>query len=133
MRYKKGKIPRHIRLANIRFKLWRDPATADKMKSIQQYGTRRAAEIRNNKTLALKEFCKQLPKELDYSDLLEVIKTSLSLTKKNGKEIKVRTLINRLRSKNIFRFDAGLGKWVNLTHTTTSSCTEQTNDPNLQN
>jgi hypothetical protein len=115
MRYKKGKIPYHIRRANIRFKLWRDPLTKPKMQAIQQYGTRRAAEIRFNNVQKIRDFFKQLPKELSYNELLEVIETKISLQRKNGKITKVRTFINKLRSKNILRFDALLGKWINLT------------------
>ena len=85
------------------------------MQAIQQYGTRRAAEIRFNNVQKIRDFFKQLPKELSYNELLEVIETKISLQRKNGKITKVRTFINKLRSKNILRFDALLGKWINLT------------------
>ena len=115
MRYKKGKIPYHIRRANIRFKLWRDPLTRPKMIAIQQYGTRRAAEIRFNNVQKIRDFFKELPEQLSYTELLEVIETKISLKRKNGKITKIRTFINKLRSKNILRFDTGFGKWINLT------------------
>ena len=85
------------------------------MQAIQQYGTRRAAEIRFNNVQKIRDFFKQLPKELSYNELLEVIEIKISLQRKNGKITKVRTFINKLRSKNILRFDALLGKWINLT------------------
>lgn len=85
------------------------------MIAIQQYGTRRAAEIRFNNVQKIRHFFKELPEQLSYTELLEVIETKISLKRKNGKITKIRTFINKLRTKNILRFDAVLGKWINLT------------------
>ena len=85
------------------------------MIAIQQYGTRRAAEIRFNNVQKIRHFFKELPEQLSYTELLQIIETKISLKRKNGKITKIRTFINKLRSKNILRFDAVLGKWINLT------------------
>lgn len=133
MKLKKARIPFRIQIANKRFALWKDPETRVHMELIRQRATIRAKEVKDNKTLVLKTIFQQSPKEFTALELKDFIQSKISLPKRKDQPTRYDSFIYRLRRKGIIKYDAGLGKWVNLTHTTTLPDAEQTNDSNLQN
>ena len=82
---------------------------------------------------SLIEVIKQLPEKLTLTDLKGWLMGIPYYNKKTGKERNRKSLFKRLIRRRLIRYDATTKKWINLTHSTTSSGSEETNDPNLQN
>ena len=98
------------KLANIRKNLWKH--NRDKMESIRQQATKRAAEIKHKKHQRLLLIIHSWPAEIESNQLKELILT-LPYFHSDGSRMRSSSMINRLRSKNVIQYDASKGVWIN--------------------
>ena len=115
MKLNKARIPYKIIMANKRFALWKDPETRVKMELIRQRATIRAKEVKDNKTLRLKSLFQSGTKDYTAEELKQFINANIDLPMRNYKPTLYNSFIYRLRRKGIVKYDALLGKWINLT------------------
>jgi hypothetical protein len=110
----KRKLNNRYRLSNIRKKLWKDKP--EQMEAIRIRAIARAKQIKDEKYQRLFIFLQGWPKEITPEQLKQLINDEINLTNKRGKQMHLRSFINKLTRRQLLRYDAGLGKWINLTH-----------------
>ena len=112
---KRRKLSYRYRLANIRKKRWKD--NRDHMESIRQRAINQAKFNKDIHSVKLADFISLWDKTLSTQQLNELINTQLNLTSCSVKSFK-----EYLSRRKILRYDAGLGKWINLTHLQIPDC-----------
>jgi hypothetical protein len=105
---KKRKLSNRYRLANIRKKRCKEDR--DHMESIRLRAISKAKFNKDIHSVRLADFISLWPERLTTQQLNENIKAQINLTNSSVKSFK-----EYLTRRNILRFDAGLGKWINLT------------------
>jgi len=105
---KKRKLSNRYRLANIRKKRWKEDR--DHMESIRLRAISKAKFNKDIHSVRLADFISLWPETLTTQQLNDNIKAQINLTNSSVKSFK-----EYLTRRKILRFDALLGKWINLT------------------
>jgi hypothetical protein len=105
---KKRRLNNRYRLANVRKKRWKKDR--DHMESIRQRAISKAKFNKDIHSVRLADFISLWPETLTTQQLNENIKAQINLTNSTLKSFK-----EYLTRRKILRYDAGLGKWINLT------------------
>ena len=105
---KKRRLNNRYRLANIRKKRWKD--NRDYMESIRLRAISKAKFNKDIHSVRLADFISLWPETLTTQQLNDNIKSQINLTNSTLKSFK-----EYLTRRKILRYDAGLGKWINLT------------------
>jgi hypothetical protein len=105
---KKRKLSNRYRLANIRKKRWKEDR--DHMESIRLRAISKAKFNKDIHSVRLADFISLWPERLTTQQLNENIKAQINLTNSSVKSFK-----EYLTRRKILRYDAMLGKWINLT------------------
>lgn len=85
------------------------------MEAIRIRAIARAKQIKDEKYKKLFIFIQGWPKEITPEHLKQLINDEINMTNKHGKQMHFRSFMNKLTRRKLLRFDAGLGKWINLT------------------
>jgi aspartate/methionine/tyrosine aminotransferase len=112
MKTKRKLTPRY-RLANIRRKLWKHKP--EQMEAIRIRAIARAKQIKDEKYRKLFIFLQGWPDKITPEQLKQLITDEIEMTNKHGKQMHVRSFMNKLTRRQLLKYDAGLGKWINLT------------------
>ena len=113
MKKLRNKTPLFIRIANGRFKVWKEKP--EMMELIRQRATIRAKQIKDLKHRNLVNHISNWPAKITTEELQNLI-SELNYTDKQGTRMLTSSMINRLRRKGLVKYDAGLGLWINLTY-----------------
>ena len=105
---KKRRLSNRYRLANIRKKRWKEDR--EHMESIRIRAISQAKLNKDIHSAKLSDFISFWDKTLTTQQLNDNIKTQIQLTNSSLKSFK-----EYLVRRKILRYDAGLGKWINLT------------------
>jgi hypothetical protein len=105
---KKRKLSNRYRLANIRKKRWKEDR--NHMESIRLRAISKAKFNKDIHSVRLADFISLWPERLTTQQLNENIKAQINLTNSSVKSFK-----EYLTRRKILRYDALLGKWINLT------------------
>ena len=87
------------------------------MERIRQNATDRAKQIKDDKHRNLVRYLYNWPAEITSNELKQLIQ-ALNYVDAKGNRMRELSMINRLRRKQLIRYDTGLGVWVNLTKLT---------------
>ena len=105
---KKRRLNNRYRLANVRKKRWKEDR--DHMESIRLRAISKAKFNKDIHSVRLADFISLWPETLTTQQLNDNIKAQINLTNSTLKSFK-----EYLTRRKILRYDAGLGKWINLT------------------
>ena len=105
---KKRKLSYRYRLANIRKKRWKEDR--DHMESIRLRAISKAKFNKDIHYVRLADFISLWPETLTTQQLNDNINAQINLTNSTLKSFK-----EYLTRRKILRYDAVLGKWINLT------------------
>jgi hypothetical protein len=110
---KKRKLTPRYRLANIRRKLWKHKP--EQMEAIRIRAIARAKQIKDEKYHKLFIFLQGWPDKITPEQLKQLINDEINMTNKHGKQMHLRSFMNKLTRRQLLRYDTLLGKWINLT------------------